>query len=322
MDAAPSQTMFGEGDPQHAHHHHHGVDLASRPQIMGDVNTGHIVGHLVPGIALFIAGCCLTHIVCSELIARKAYTYSSLGQDATGKESNGLVGRHDEEQPQESVFLFYHHGPRYEERPTDLFKLRLGVLAVIFLAIGVLLEGYGGVYAGLGFFYQLEHIVIYLTYLPFAVCLILESGKVKSRMEFTRYSPLASQFFLTVAFFANYLIWLSHLKMKVPGWDYDGHETLVIICKGATLCGIAFIAASIADNRKLANSLYLLTPFLGLVFNGTWLLTHAFVLSVVDVTDKNGRIQEMGYPLFVVEMFVVAALYLLYLRRRYNQVYQ
>lgn len=28
--------------------------------------------------------------------------------------------------------------------------------------------------------------------------------------------------------------------------DYDGHETLVIICKGASICGAAFILASVA----------------------------------------------------------------------------
>lgn len=121
-----------------AHAHHHGVDLASRPQILGDVNTGHIVGHLVPGLALFVAGCCLTHVVCSEVMVKRRYSYSALESgEMHGKEFE--VGGVSEEG--ESVFLFYRHGPRYEERPTDLFKLRLGVMAVIFLVIGILLEG-------------------------------------------------------------------------------------------------------------------------------------------------------------------------------------
>ena len=78
----------------------------------------------------------MTHIVCSEIMVRKAFTYSRLEQGSTLEKD--LSGKEDE---RHSIFLFYHHGPRYEERPSDMFKLKLGILAVIFLLIGIMLEG-------------------------------------------------------------------------------------------------------------------------------------------------------------------------------------
>lgn len=205
------------------------------------------------------------------------------------------------------------------KRSVDYRMVRYAWFGLALSIGGALYEGFGGLLDTGNFFFQYEHIVLYLSYMPFMLCMFVESGWLESYRDFTSYSPVPHQIFLALAMYADNLLWTSHLKMKAPGWDFEGHEIFAVLTRFAYIVHLATAACFAAGLRRAGNMLYVVAPGCGLLMNGVWLLCHVLVLSVYDVTDKTSVVQEVAYPLYIIACFVVTMVYLSYMRRWYLQ---
>lgn len=145
---------------------------------------------------------------------------------------------------------------------------RTGVLLMIFTAIGMGYEAFGGMYDGVGFFHQLAHQALYLCFFFVGAVAYLEAHK--------RLVPDASRAALSLAFLMQYVLWNEHGLMKNDPGDARVH----ILQAQVNLC------AAIAFGYSVYNTKSMLAHLSGwslMVLNGLWMLTAGLNVCCVDL---------------------------------------
>lgn len=171
-------------------------------------NIDHILGHLLPGSLFMLLGVFYTRIVWYKVLFHERafdHGYTAAPQELERPIRAALEGA--------SIGKLQTPGKEVDGR-----MVRYGVAGLALAVGGALYEGFGGLLDTGNFFFQYEHIVLYLSYTPFMLCLLLESGRFETYQDFLAYTPVPHQIFLALAMYADNLLWTSHLKMKAPGW--------------------------------------------------------------------------------------------------------